>query len=56
MTRLLHRWPGLVGLALLALLALSGAALSIFPAAEMISSPQADPAASVVVVEELHRV
>ncbi|MBX3531894.1 MAG: PepSY domain-containing protein [Rhizobiaceae bacterium] len=47
MTRLLHRWPGLVGLALLALLALSGAALSIFPAAEMISSPQADPAASV---------
>ncbi|MCO5081616.1 MAG: PepSY domain-containing protein [Rhizobiaceae bacterium] len=47
MTRLFHRWPGLIGLALLALLALSGAALSIFPAAERMSSPQADPVASV---------
>ncbi|WP_415183867.1 PepSY domain-containing protein [Phaeovulum sp.] len=41
MTRLLHRWPGLLVLALLAVLALSGAALSVFAAAERLSAPQA---------------
>ena len=42
MIRALHRWPGLLALALVAILALSGAALSVFPAAERISAPQAD--------------
>ncbi|MDX5350301.1 MAG: PepSY domain-containing protein, partial [Paracoccaceae bacterium] len=41
MIRLLHRWPGLLALALVTLLALSGAALSVFPAAEHLSAPQA---------------
>lgn len=50
MIRRLHRWPGLTALALLTLLALSGAALSVFPAAERLASPQADPAASVAEV------
>lgn len=50
MIRRLHRWPGLTALALLALLALSGAALSVFPAAEKLASPQTDPAASVAEV------
>jgi len=40
--RKLHRWPGLLALALLTLLALSGAALSVFPAIEHIAAPQAD--------------
>ncbi len=39
MIRGLHRWPGLLALALLALLALSGAALSVFPAAERLAAP-----------------
>ncbi|CAN7330379.1 PepSY domain-containing protein [Aminobacter sp. LjRoot7] len=47
MIRALHRWPGLVALALVTLLALSGAALSIFPAAEQLTAPQADDAMSV---------
>ncbi|MBB5221648.1 sulfite reductase (NADPH) flavoprotein alpha-component [Amaricoccus macauensis] len=41
MVRAVHRWPGLVALALVTLLALSGAALSVFPAAERLSAPQA---------------
>jgi sulfite reductase (NADPH) flavoprotein alpha-component len=41
MIRALHRWPGLLALALLTVLALSGAALSVFPAAERIAAPQA---------------
>ncbi|WP_135451277.1 PepSY-associated TM helix domain-containing protein [Tabrizicola caldifontis] len=40
MIRALHRWPGLLALALLAVLSLSGAALSVFPAAERLSAPQ----------------
>jgi len=41
MIRLFHRWPGLVALILVTILALSGAALSVFPAAERLSAPQA---------------
>ncbi len=41
MIRALHRWPGLVALALVTILALSGAALSVFPMAERLSAPQA---------------
>ena len=41
MIRALHRWPGLLALAFLTILALSGAALSVFPAAERMSAPQA---------------
>ena len=40
MIRALHRWPGLVALALITILALSGAVLAVFPAAERLSSPQ----------------
>lgn len=47
MIRTFHRWPGLVALALLTLLALTGAALSVFPAAQSWSSPQADRALTV---------
>ena len=42
MMRLLHRWPGLLALMLVSLLALSGAGLSLFPAAERLAAPQAD--------------
>ena len=42
MIRALHRWPGLLALALLVVLTLSGAALSVFPAAERLAAPQAD--------------
>lgn len=41
MIRALHRWPGLLALVLVTVLALSGAALSVFPAAEQVSAPQA---------------
>jgi sulfite reductase (NADPH) flavoprotein alpha-component len=47
MIRTLHRWLGLPALALVTLLAVSGAALSIFPAAERISAPQAEQSMSV---------
>ena len=47
MLRALHRWPGLLALALVTLLAVSGAALSVFPAAERIAAPQAEAAMSV---------
>lgn len=40
MIRRLHRWPGLIALALVTLLALSGAALSVFPMAERLTAPQ----------------
>lgn len=42
MIRVLHRWPGLLALALVTVLSLSGAALSVFPAAERLAAPQAD--------------
>ena len=41
MIRALHRWPGLLALAIVMVLALSGAALSVFPAAERIAALQA---------------
>jgi sulfite reductase (NADPH) flavoprotein alpha-component len=41
MIRVLHRWPGLVALVLVTVLALSGAALSFFPMAERLAAPQA---------------
>ena len=47
MIRALHRWPGLIALALVTVLALSGAALSVFPAAERLAAPQAERAMSV---------
>ena len=47
MSRLIHRWPGLIAGLLLLVLSLSGAALSIFPAVERLSSPQATAAVSV---------
>ncbi len=47
MIRLLHRWPGLIALALVTVLALSGAALSVFPAAERLAAPQAERGLSV---------
>jgi sulfite reductase (NADPH) flavoprotein alpha-component len=42
MIRALHRWPGLAALALVTVLAASGAALSVFPAAVRFAAPQAD--------------
>jgi sulfite reductase (NADPH) flavoprotein alpha-component len=47
MLRALHRWPGLLAFLLLCLLALSGTLLSVFPAAERWSAPQADTGLSV---------
>ena len=41
MLRQIHRWPGLLAAALILTLALSGAALSLFPALERLSSPAA---------------
>lgn len=41
MLRALHRWPGLLAMLLLVLLSLSGAALSVFPAVDGWSAPQA---------------
>lgn len=47
MIRALHRWPGLLAALLLTVLALSGAALSLFPAAETLSAPKAEASLSV---------
>ena len=47
MMRSLHRWPGLLASLLLVVLSLSGAALSLFPAAERLTSPQAAATLSV---------
>jgi sulfite reductase (NADPH) flavoprotein alpha-component len=41
MIRALHRWPGLLALVLVTVLALSGAVLSVFPAAERLAAPRA---------------
>ena len=41
MIRALHRWPGLIALLLLTILALSGAILSVFPAVDRFTAPQA---------------
>ena len=47
MIRAFHRWPGLLSALLLVVLALSGAALSLYPAAERLSAPQAGAGLSV---------
>jgi sulfite reductase (NADPH) flavoprotein alpha-component len=47
MIRALHRWVGLPALILVTLLAVSGAALSVFPAAERLSAPKAQQSMSV---------
>ncbi|MEF2552836.1 PepSY domain-containing protein [Aurantimonas sp. A2-1-M11] len=52
MIRALHRWPGLLALALLTVLALSGAVLSVFPAAERLAAPQAAAEMSVAALAE----
>jgi len=39
MIRIFHRWPGLLAMALLTVLSLSGAALSVFPMAQKLSAP-----------------
>ena len=41
MIRAVHRWPGLLALALIVILTISGAALSVFPALQTLSAPQA---------------
>ena len=41
MMRILHRWPGLVVALLLVVTALSGAALSLYPALEAVTTPSA---------------
>jgi sulfite reductase (NADPH) flavoprotein alpha-component len=41
MIRALHRWPGVLALALTTILGVSGAALSLFPAVERLTAPQA---------------
>jgi sulfite reductase (NADPH) flavoprotein alpha-component len=52
MIRALHRWPGLLALALVTVLALSGAALSVFPAAERLAVPPAEAGLSVATLAE----
>jgi len=42
MIRAFHRWPGLLALALVTILALSGAMLAVVPAVERIAAPQAE--------------
>lgn len=42
MIRALHRWPGLLASALVMILAVSGVALSVFPAADRLSAAQAE--------------
>jgi len=48
--RTLHRWPGLLALVLVTILSLSGAVLSVFPAVERITAPQAEAGMSVAVL------
>ncbi|RFC64705.1 MULTISPECIES: PepSY domain-containing protein [Mesorhizobium] len=52
MIRVVHRWPGLLAALLLLVLSLSGAALSLFPAAEQLSVPQAEAGLSVARLTE----
>lgn len=47
MIRKLHRWPGLVALALLVVLTLSGASLSLFPAMGRLSAVPVEAGLSV---------
>ncbi len=52
MIRALHRWPGLLALALVTILSLSGAALSVFPAAERLAAPQAEAGLTVAALAD----
>ncbi len=52
MIRALHRWPGLLALALVTILSSSGAALSVFPAAERIAAPQVEAGLTVAVLAD----
>ncbi len=52
MIRVLHRWHGLLALALVTILALSGAALSVFPAAERLTAPQAETGMTVAILAD----
>ena len=52
MIRALHRWPGLLALALVTILALSGAALSVFPAVERLAAPRAETGQTVATLAE----
>jgi sulfite reductase (NADPH) flavoprotein alpha-component len=52
MIRAFHRWPGLLALALLTVLSLSGTALSVFPAAERIAAPQAEAGLTVAALAD----
>ena len=52
MIRALHRWPGLLALVLVTILSISGAALSVFPAAERIAAPQAQTGLTVAVLAD----
>ncbi|MFB9148843.1 PepSY domain-containing protein [Roseovarius ramblicola] len=52
MIRALHRWPGLLALALVTILSLSGAALSVFPAAGRLAAPQAQTDLTVATLAE----
>ncbi|SOC00217.1 PepSY domain-containing protein [Rhodobacter maris] len=47
MLRFFHRWPGLLALVLVLLLAVTGAALSLYPMAERLAVPQAESNLSV---------
>lgn len=52
MIRAFHRWPGLLALALVTTLALSGAALSVFPAAERLAAPQVETGLTVATLAD----
>ncbi|TNF13598.1 MAG: N-acetylglucosamine transferase, partial [Rhodobacteraceae bacterium] len=52
MIRALHRWPGLLALALVTILALSGAALSVFPAAERLAALQPETGLTVAALAD----
>lgn len=52
MIRALHRWPGLLAAPFLIVLSLSGAALSLFPAADRLSAPRAEASLSVAGLAE----
>ncbi|CAN5538985.1 PepSY domain-containing protein [soil metagenome] len=52
MIRALHRWPGLLALALVTILAMSGTALSVFSAAERLTAPPAEAGLTVAVLAE----
>src|SRR5690606_20152966 len=45
-------WPGLLALALVTVLSLSGAALSVFPAAERIAAPQSEAGMTVATLAD----